>query len=198
MPRPSQRRYSSSASSNRSAAIFGSQYLLGRLPRTESARSRTSCGTNGYGFSFRYQACMRSLLQERDDAVDEDVGLLQLRMMSGTLDQIEARAGDRGTVRAPVVGRHDPVTGAPQHEGRDSDPAEPGAELRVVQVRVPRVAAERLAVAMVGDQRLVRHRVEVRLPALGIVPAPSMHVLRRSVEDVIDVRDVGWADLDPD
>src|SRR5262245_40642335 len=86
MPRSSQRRYSSSASSNRSAASFGSQYLLGRLPRTESARSRTSCGTNGYGFSFRYQACMRSLLQERDDAVDEDVGLLQLRMMSCALD----------------------------------------------------------------------------------------------------------------
>ena len=58
MPMSSQSRYSSSTSSKRSAAIFGSQCLFGRLPRTESAALRTSWGTNGYGFSLRYQACI--------------------------------------------------------------------------------------------------------------------------------------------
>jgi hypothetical protein len=47
IPRSSQSRYSSSASSNRSAATFGSQYLFGKLPRTESAPSRTCWGTKG-------------------------------------------------------------------------------------------------------------------------------------------------------
>ena len=46
-PRSSHSRCSSRHSWNRSAAIFGSQYRLGRLPRTESACASTSGGTNG-------------------------------------------------------------------------------------------------------------------------------------------------------
>jgi hypothetical protein len=38
-------------SSNKSAEILGSQYLLGRPARAEGALSSTCCGTNGWMFS---------------------------------------------------------------------------------------------------------------------------------------------------
>src|SRR5437879_7545899 len=57
-PTSSHRRYSSRTSWNNWEATFGSQYLFGKLPRTDSEPSSTSSGTNGYGFSQRYQACI--------------------------------------------------------------------------------------------------------------------------------------------
>src|SRR4026207_371390 len=48
-------------SSNRSAAPLGSRgrrWRLGRLARTDGARSSTSCGTWGYGISHWYQTSM--------------------------------------------------------------------------------------------------------------------------------------------
>src|SRR3954471_3540955 len=115
MPRSSQSRYSSSASSNKSAAIFGSQYLFGKLPRTESVASRIDGGTNGYGFSLRYQACM-SRLQESEDRVHERFRLLGLRVMARAVDGREARARNAGRIRAAVRRRHHAVARAPHHE----------------------------------------------------------------------------------
>ena len=88
-PRSSHSRNSSRTSSNRSAAIFGSQYRLGRLARTRVGASSTSWGTNGYGTSHCTRRPWRLLLglspqrQERDDAVDEGLGLLDLGMVPG-------------------------------------------------------------------------------------------------------------------
>src|SRR6266852_7491146 len=60
---------SSRTSSNRSAAIRGSQYLFGRLARTESAPSRISRGTKGYGFSHWYQTSMACRASDQAGAV---------------------------------------------------------------------------------------------------------------------------------
>src|SRR4029077_15554412 len=135
----SQSRYSSSASWNRSAAILGSQYRFGRLPRTDSAASRTSGGTNGYGVSFRYQACMgppSSRRYEGHDALHERAGLLDLGVVSGVLDELEASAGHARAVGGPVRRGHDPVAGPPEHERRLRDAVEPPGELRIVEVGV--------------------------------------------------------------
>src|SRR5207237_7721037 len=101
MPRSSHSRYSSSASSNRSAATFGSQYLFGRLARTESTLSRTDWGTNGYGFSLRYDACM-SRLQECENAVDERLRMFDLGMVARAVDDLEAGPRNARTVRPAV------------------------------------------------------------------------------------------------
>src|SRR5690348_5849896 len=197
----SQSRYSSSASWNRSAAILGSQYRFGRLPRTDSAASRTSGGTNGYGFSFKYQACMAppsSRRHERPDVLDERAGLLDLGVVPSRPDELEARAGDTRAVGAAVRLSHDPVARPPQYQRRDRDAAEPPGELRIVQVGMPRVEAERLAAARVRDQGLVRQRVRVRGPLRGLVPAAAPHLGGRGVEHVEDVGRLAVADLDAD
>src|SRR4029077_9345440 len=198
-PMSSQSRYSSSASWNRSAAILGSQYRFGRLPRTDSAASRTSGGTNGYGFSFRYQACMAppsSRRHERPDVLDERAGLLDLGVVPGGLDELEARTGDARAVEAPVRRGHDPVARPPQYQRRHRDAAEPPGELRIVEVGMPRVEAERLAVTRVRDQGLVRQGVRVRGPLRGLVPPPAPHLGGRGVEHVEDVRRLPGAALD--
>src|SRR5262245_6839792 len=196
IPMSSHSRYSSSASSKRSAATRGSQYRLGRLARTESASSSTCCGTNGYGFSFRYQACIRSLLQEGHDALGERLGLLDLRMVARPVDQLEARPGDGCGVGPAIVWRHDPVAGAPQHERGHGDPGQPPAQVRVVHIWMPAVETEGFPVPVAQDKVFVGHGIEVGRPAVGVVPAPSHHLARRCVEDVQDVRRLPIADLD--
>src|SRR3989441_10069156 len=201
-PRSSHRRNSSMTSSKRSAAIFGSQYLFGRLARTESAALRTSCGTNGYGTSHCHQASIGSLsgaasvIQELRDGVDEGVGLLDLWMMPRPLDQLEPRVGDQLAISPSIRRLDDTVAGAPQHERRHPDAAEPALELGVVHIRMPPVEAERLPVPGANDQLVVRERVEVGRPLSGIVPAAPLHFLRRGVEDVENVRGLAIADLD--
>ena len=86
---------------------------------------------------------------------DEDFGLLEVGVVPGRVDQLEARLRDERTERTTVGRRHDPVARAPQDERGDGDPAEPPREVRVVHVRIPRVEAERLTVPRVRHQGLV-------------------------------------------
>src|SRR5262245_59955918 len=202
-PRSSQSRNSSMTSSKRSAATVGSQKRLGRLARTESVALITSCGTNGYGTSHCHQASIvhslpeaASASEELHDRVDESRGLLDLGTVSGALDQLETRLGNQRAVCPPVGRLHDAVAGTPHDERGYGDAGEPTFELRVVHVRVPAVEAERLPAAGADHELLVRERIEIRRPALGIVPAPPLHFLRRGVEDVQDVRCLAIAHLD--
>src|SRR5262245_59152981 len=194
---------SSRTCSKRSAAILGSQYLLGRLARTESARSRISWGTNGYTFSLWNHTSMAPLLgspllaQKLDHPFGEGLGLLDLGMVPGRLDQLEARPGNEGTVRLPVSGRHDAVARPPQHQRGDGDPPEPALELGVVHVGMPGVETERFPVARPHDDLVVGHGVVVGRPPGGIMPAPPRHFHWRGVEHVADVRGLAIADLDP-
>src|SRR5262249_30114239 len=103
-PCSSQSTNSSRHSSNRSAATRGSQYLFGRLARTESAASRMCCGTNGYvislwnqtsmvspAFSTLEMACSELILrcEKRADPIREDLRLLDFWMMPGFLNDLE-------------------------------------------------------------------------------------------------------------
>jgi len=117
-------------------------------------------------------------------------------MVPGAVDQLEFGVWDQAAVRAAVIGRHDPVALTPQQQGRHVDPAEPTRQLRIVHVGVPGVEAQRLAIAGIGDESLVRHRVEIGREPLRIVPALSPHLLRRLVEGVEDVGGLTVADLD--
>src|SRR2546425_9688415 len=201
-PRSSHRRNSSMTSSKRSAAIFGSQYLFGRLARTESAALRTSCGTNGYGTSHCHQASIGSLsgaasaIQELRDGVDEGLGLLDLWMVPRPLDDLEARVGDQVAIGPSVRRLHDAVARPPQHEGRHRDAAEQALDLGIIQIRMPAVETERFPVPGAHDQLVVREGVEVGRPFAEIVPAPPLHFQGRGVEDVEDVRGLAIADLD--
>src|ERR671922_510138 len=81
--------------------------------------------------------CAVLLLQKRRDTIDEGLGLLDLGMVSRLGNEFEACAGDQGAI-GPSVGRlHDPVAGAPEHEGRDRDAAQPALQLRIVHVGMP-------------------------------------------------------------
>src|SRR5665213_1065793 len=105
-PKSSHSRNSSITSSNRSAAMRGSHQRFGRLARTESVASRTSCGTNGYGTSHCHQAsiaCAPSAVQEIEDVTGEYLRLLDLRMVPCLFDQREARARDQFGIAAAVV-----------------------------------------------------------------------------------------------
>src|SRR5262249_7608530 len=110
---------SSRHSSNRSAATRGSQYLFGRLARTESASSRMSCGTNGYVISLWNHTSMGFSLrpnlfaEEPDHAIGEHFRLLDLRMVSGLRNQLEARSGNQPGVVRSVRRADDAVRGAP-------------------------------------------------------------------------------------
>src|SRR4029450_10154478 len=132
-------------SSNRSAAIFGSQYRFGRLARTESAALSTSGGTNGYGTSHCHQASIGSpsAIQEAADRLGEGLGLLDLGMMPGPLDHLEARAGNELAVGPPVRRLHDAVAGAPQDQRRNRDAPQPPLALGIVHIRMPAVDAGR-------------------------------------------------------
>src|SRR5262245_61290306 len=203
-PRSSHSRNSSITSSNRSAETLGSQYLFGRLALTESAASSTSWGTNGYGTSHCHQASIVSLsrriegsaIQEARDVLGKGFGLLDLRVVAGALDEHEARAGNQGAVGLTVRGLDDPVARAPEHERRHRDAAEPALELGIVHVRLPAVEGQRVPVPGANDQLVVRQRVVVRRPFRRVVPAPPLHLLRRRVEDVQDVRRLAIADLE--
>src|SRR5262249_2208664 len=118
---------SSRHSSNRSAATRGSQYLLGRLARTESARASTSSGTKGEVISVWNQASIVSLalgcllVEERAHRIGEDLRPLDLRMVPRFRNQLKPRAGDEAAVGLTVRRPDDAVRGAPHHERRLSD-----------------------------------------------------------------------------
>src|SRR5206468_3206644 len=78
-------------------------------------------------------ACRLSL-REGGDPAGEFLRLLDVRVMSGALDGLEAGAGDRRTIGAPVGFREDTIGGAPQEERRNPDAVQPALELGVVHV----------------------------------------------------------------
>src|SRR5262249_52879555 len=97
-PCSSQSTNSSRHSSKRSAATRGSQYLFGRLARTESAASRMCCGTNGYVISLWNQTSMMAApnflekllrCKKPADPIREDLRLLDFRMMPGFRNHLE-------------------------------------------------------------------------------------------------------------
>ena len=100
---------------------------------------------------------MPSRSEKRHHPFHEGTRLLDLRMMAGGLDHLEARARNALTERPTVPRRDDPVAGAPQHEGGHPDATEPPGEPGIVQVRMPRVDAQRLAIAraLIGDPKLL-------------------------------------------
>src|SRR5262250_2154125 len=142
-----------------------------------TATKRPSCSLPGAA----------SAIEELHDRVHEGPGLLDLGMMPGALDQLEARGRDQARVRAPVRRLHDAVAGAPHDERRHGDAREPALELRIVHVRIPAVEAERLPVPRADHELLVGQHVEIGRPGRRIVPAPALHFLRRRVEDVEDL-----------
>src|ERR671932_2513976 len=75
--------------------------------------------------------CAVLLLQKRRDTVNEGLGLLDLGMVSRLGNELEACAGDQGAVGPPVGRLHDAVAGAPEHERRPRDAAQPALELGV-------------------------------------------------------------------
>src|SRR5215469_5019112 len=137
-----------------------------------------------------------SMPQECHDSLREGGGLLDLGMVAGCLDQLKTRPGNEGAVGATIVWLHDPVAGAPQHEGRNRDTRQPAPELGIVQVGIPGVETERVAIAGMAHQRIVLHGVVVRRPAPRIVPAPAPYLRGSGVEHVEDVGGLAVADLD--
>src|SRR5262245_21332141 len=119
-PTSSHSRYSSRHSSKSRAATSGSQYAFGRLPRTESALRRTSSGTNGYGFSHRYHACMarwvsaaeprRQVLEALGDHVPLllglEIGRLPRAMLRRPRHERGAEAERARVAEVAVVGGH--------------------------------------------------------------------------------------------
>src|SRR5262245_48842738 len=120
----------------------GSQCRLGRLARTESASSSTAFGTCGYGTSHIHQASITaspnvqdgSGAEEIEDAVREQLRLLEFRVMPGPIEKGKARARDECRVSTAVGRADDAVGGAPQHQRRQCDAAEPPLEPRIVHV----------------------------------------------------------------
>src|SRR4029077_10981101 len=89
-----------------------------------------------------------SLADESADALDERRRRLDVGEVAGSGDRLEARARDGRAERVAVVRRGAaPIVRAPQEQGRQLDPVQPLAELRVVEVRLPRVERRRLAIA---------------------------------------------------
>src|SRR5579883_2435278 len=86
-------------------------------------------------------------LQEGRDGGYERLGLLEIRVVPRRREHLKPRAGDELRIGLAVLGGHDPVARAPEHERGDVDPPQPGPEARVVHERLPGELGDRLAAA---------------------------------------------------
>src|SRR4029077_11809689 len=140
----------------------------------------------------------RLSLEKSGNPLDKSLGLLDLGMVPGAVDQRELRTGDELAVGATVIRCDHPIAGTPHQEARYRDPSEPARQLRIIHVGVPGIKTERFAVARVDDQGLVRYSIEIGREPVGVVPAALPDLLGRPVEDVEDVGGLAVADLDSD
>src|SRR5215469_13032907 len=121
-------------------------------------------------------------------------------------DDLKPSAADQIGISPAVCRGHYSVAGAPQHQCRHRNTVQPVLELRVVHMRPPGVEAERIPVAGEEDHFVIAHRVvysrlPAETPAAGrparrIMPAASVQLLWRGVEEMHDVALFAAADLD--
>ena len=118
--------------------------------------------------------------------------------MPGLRDQVKARVRQRGGERAPVVRRGQTITLAPDALDRYPHAVQPPQQARVVQVGLPDVVDQRLAVGDEGGQLRLGQALEIRRHARRVVKHELPHPVRRHGENVRELPGYPVRELDPD
>src|SRR5690348_7040837 len=113
--------------------------------------------------------------------------------MAGSFDELELRSRNACGEGAAVFGRDDAVARAPHDESRHLDAVEPPREVGIVEMRLPRIQAERIPSPREEHQLVVGVRLQVALPAqtmwaarspLGVMPRAPFKLRGWCVEQV--------------
>src|SRR5436190_16605714 len=106
----------------------------------------SSSGTNGYGHSHMYQACMvavappnGSTLKKVRNPGSAELGLLDLWVMASVFDQLKPRIWNERRKGPAIVRRHETVARAPEHQRWIPDSRQPMLQFRIMQIGCPSV-----------------------------------------------------------
>src|SRR5437899_11680208 len=98
-----------------------------------------------------------AVADEAPNALDDSLGLLEVGKVSGALDELETGSWNGRAIGGPVIlGADESIVGTPEEQRGHGDAVQPLGQLRIVEVRLPRVQRGGLAIARDDDQLVVR------------------------------------------
>src|SRR5207245_5888262 len=132
---------------------------------------------------------------EAPNGLDDSLGLLEVGKVSGALDELETGSWNGRAIGGPVIlGADEPVVGTPEEQRGHGDAVQPLGQLRIVEVRLPRVQRGGLAIARDDGQLVVRLLRVVDDEAPWIAILQTHDLVRMQREDVGDVARLPVAD----